>query len=103
MNSIMLIIFRFIQIESTCCSGGNKQPKPIKEKKPKKQKPKKADKDAKDKSADEKASGTAATAESAKPESGKSSAKDKEKSGKPSPYQVFIPRNLHIAAIWNFF
>lgn len=71
-------------IESTCCSGG-KQPKPPKEKKPKKQKPKKAD-------ASDKAEGKT----EAKPEAGKSSGKEKEKSGKPSPYQVFeIPNNYN--------
>lgn len=63
--------------ESTCCSGG-KQPKAPKEKKPKKEKPKKSD-------ASDKAEGKA----EGKQEAGKrGSGKDKEKGGKPSPYQV---------------
>lgn len=64
----------FIFTESTCCSGG-KQPKPPKVKKPKKEKPKKGDEKATDK-ADE----------------GKvvAKGKDKEKTGKPSPYQVLF-------------
>jgi hypothetical protein len=63
--------------ESSCCSGG-KQPKPPKEKKPKKEKPKKSDPKEKEEAKAE-----------AKPEAGKSSSgKDKEKGGKPSPYQV---------------
>lgn len=68
-------------LESTCCSGGSKQPKPPKEKKPKKQKPKKSD--SKDKPDEKAAEGAAG-----KEEKGKSSGKEKEKSGKPSPYQV---------------
>lgn len=65
----------FCNLESTCCNSAPKQPKPPKQKKVKKEKPKKGD-------AAEKADGKEGKAEA------KGSGKDKEKTGKPSPYQV---------------
>lgn len=67
----------FCNLESTCCNSAPKQPKPPKQKKVKKEKPKKGD-------AAEKADGKDGKAEA------KGSGKDKEKTGKPSPYQVHI-------------
>ncbi|XP_055713276.1 proton channel OtopLc isoform X4 [Phlebotomus papatasi] len=67
----LLYVFCFLLQESTCCAGGEKQPKPVKEKKPKEKKPKKGDppegKDAK---------------------GGKDKDKDAAKGGKPSPFQT---------------
>ncbi|CAO1377709.1 unnamed protein product [Diamesa serratosioi] len=74
----LLYVFCFLLQESTCCNSAPKQPKPPKQKKVKKEKAKKGE-------ATEKADGKDGKAEA------KGSGKDKEKTGKPSPYQETQP------------